>query len=64
MERYFRLQGVLPSVAYWWGGERPSPSDPFELSDGTSVPQVGGGLAWALCTMCAADPAALLCGTT
>ncbi len=40
MERYFRLNGVLPSVGYWIGAERASASDPFELSDGSSVPQV------------------------
>jgi hypothetical protein len=41
VERYFRLNGVLPSVSYWIGAERPSVSDPFSLSDGSSVPQVG-----------------------
>jgi hypothetical protein len=40
VERYFRLNGVLPSVGYWIGAERASASDPFELSDGSSVPQV------------------------
>jgi hypothetical protein len=42
VERYFRLQGSLPTVGYWWGGARPSSADPFDLADGTSVPQVGG----------------------
>jgi hypothetical protein len=41
VERYFKLNGVLPSVGYWIGAERSSASDPFALSDGSSVPQVG-----------------------
>ncbi len=41
-ERYFKLQNTLPSVGYWFGAERPSPSDPFELNDGGALPQVRG----------------------